>query len=221
MIPVIGIAGSSGSGKTTLVLKLIAELKERGYRVAAIKHTRHPVDVDRPGKDSQKFAQAGAEAVALATPDKVAVILPSPGQWSPEDIALRLFPEVDLVLVEGFGDAAIPRIGVMRKGLSKLPDRKGLIGLVTDLKTKSRVPVFSFEQVGAVADLVEDYIRRLGPKRDVRLDVNGRKIMIKPFIKDFFLKTIAAMVDSLHGTQGARRIQVLIDKPEGEEADKD
>ncbi len=220
MIPVIGIAGASGSGKTTLAVKLIEELKKRGYKVAAIKHTRHQVDVDRPGKDSAAYYEAGAAAVALASPDKVAVIMPADGQWSPEDIALRLFPEVDLVLVEGFGDAAIPKIGVARQGVSKLPDQKGLIGLVTDLKTESKVPVFSFDRVGAVADLLEDYIRRLGPKRDVRLDVNGKKIMIKPFIKDFFLKTIAAMVDSLHGTRAARRIQILIDKPAGA-AEKD
>ncbi|HUT51856.1 MAG TPA: molybdopterin-guanine dinucleotide biosynthesis protein B [bacterium] len=218
MIPIIGITGPSGSGKTALAVKLISELKQRGYKVAAIKHTRHQVDVDRPGKDSMMYYEAGAAAVSLASPDKVAVIMPSDEQWSPEDIALRLFPEVDLVLVEGFGDAAIPRIGVARKNVSaKLPDQKGLIGLVTDLPAKSKVPVFSFEQVPAIADLLEGYIKRLGPKRDVRLDVNGRKIMIKPFIKDFFLKTIAAMVDSLKGTQAARRIQILIDKPAGED----
>ena len=100
------------------------------------------------------------------------------------------------------------------------PDKKGLIGVVTDTKIKTERPVFGFEQVKQIADLIEVYIKRQGPKRNVRLFVNEKAIFIKPFIKDFFLKTISAMVDSLRGTQKAQRIQILIDKPQGEPEDK-
>jgi molybdopterin-guanine dinucleotide biosynthesis protein B len=217
MIPIIGVTGPSGSGKTTLILKLIQELKKRGHKVAAIKHTRHQVDVDQPGKDSRLMYEAGCAAVALASPDKLAVIMPADEQWSPEDIALRYFPEVDLVLVEGFGDAAIPRIALLRGEASgKTPVSKGLIALVTDRDAEIGAPVLNFEQVREIADLLEGYIEKLRPRRDVRLYVNEKKIMIKPFIKDFFLKTISAMVDSLRDTREARRIRILIDKPKGE-----
>ena len=217
MIPIIGLAGKSGSGKTTLACALLKELNRKGYKVAAIKHTRHHADVDQPGKDSALLFEAGAAAVALASLDKVAFYMSTPEQWSPQEIADKLFPEVDLVLVEGYGDAPIPKIAVVRQGVSQqLPDKKGLIAVVTDLKLDAGVPVFSFDQAAQIAVLLETYIQRQAPKRDVKLYVNEKKIMIKPFIKDFFLKTISAMVESLKGTQGAQRIQILIDKPGGE-----
>jgi len=217
MIPAIGIVGPSGTGKTTLIAKLIAELKGRGYVIAAIKHTRHLIDMDKPGKDSQIMHQAGANAVAVASSGRVTMYMDTDQPWQPDDIAARLFPEVDLVLVESFSEAAVPKIAVIRKEVSlEVPDKKGLIALVTDFEIETKLKCYSHEQVAEISDLIEDYIRRLGPKRDVRLYINGKKIFIKPFIKDFFLKTISAMVDSLKGTGNASRIEIVIDKPGGE-----
>ncbi len=218
MIPIIGVIGRSGSGKTTLTVKVIKELVGRGYKVGAIKHTRHEIDIDQPGKDSMLMKEAGAAAVAIASPDRVALHLPTDEEFSPEDVVARLFPEVDVALVEGFGDAPIPKIGIIRKGVSdELPTEKGLIGLVTDSAARREVPLFSFDQVPQIADLVESYILKKQNKREAFLFVNGKKIFLKPFIKDLFLKAIAAMVDCLKGTEGAGRIQVIIDKPGGVE----
>jgi len=217
MIPVIGLAANSGAGKTTLIGKLIEELSKRGYKVAAIKHSRHKVDLDREGKDTALMSDAGAVAVSLASRGKVAMYMEVDEEWPPEDIVAKLFPAVDLVLVEGFGKAAIPRLAIVRKGVAEeMPDAKGLIGVVTDMEIQTDLPAFSFDQVTEITDLVETYIKRKGHKRDVKLFVNEKRVFIKPFIKDFFLKTISAMVDSLKGTRGAQRIQILIDKPGGE-----
>jgi molybdopterin-guanine dinucleotide biosynthesis protein MobB len=217
MVPLIGLVGKSGSGKTTLMTALIRELKARGHKVAAIKHTRHEADIDRPGKDSALYREAGAAAVALASPDTIAMHMPAEGAWDPEEIAKKLFPRVDVVLVEGFGDAAIPRIAVMRKGVAEeAPNPRGLIAVAADYKPEVKVPVIPLDDVKAIAGLVETYIRRLSKKRDVALFVNERRIFIKPFIKDFFLKTIAAMVETLKDTGNADRIDILIDKPRGE-----
>jgi len=217
MIPILGIVGKSGSGKTTLMVKLIQELGRRGYRVAAIKHTRHRLDIDQPGKDSALMHAAGAEAVALVSPNQLAMYLDPQEEWTPEDLAARLFPEVDLVLVEGYGDAPMPRIAIVKKEVSQeLPDKKGLMAVVTDVEINIDLPCFAPDQVPQIADLLETYITRQGPKREVKLYVNEKKIFIKPFIKDFFLKTIWAMVDSLKGTQAARRIEIIIDQPGGE-----
>ena len=74
-IPILSIVGKSGSGKTTLLEKLIAELKRRGYRVATIKHHAHPgFEIDQPGKDTWRHAQAGSDHVVIAAPDKIASI---------------------------------------------------------------------------------------------------------------------------------------------------
>ena len=105
MIPIIGLASNSGAGKTTLIRKLIKELSNRGYKVAAIKHSRHKVDLDREGKDTALMSEAGAVAVSLASQGKISMYMSVEEEWSPEDIVAKLFPAVDLVLVEGFGKA--------------------------------------------------------------------------------------------------------------------
>ena len=67
MIPVISFIGRSGVGKTTYLEKLIAELKKRGYRVGVIKHDIHGFEMDRPGKDTWRHAQAGADVVWISS----------------------------------------------------------------------------------------------------------------------------------------------------------
>lgn len=216
MIPVIGVTGKSGAGKTEFLTIIIKELKSRGHKVAAVKHTMHQVDIDREGKDSYRMFQAGSEAVGLASLSQLAVYMETDEQWDPRDIAVKFFPRVDIVLVEGFKDAPLPRIGIARQGVTEqMPDRKGLIGLVTDMETDMDVPRFGFDDVSGIADLLEKYITRKSPQRDVSLFINGKKIIIKPFIKDLFLKTVSAMVDSLKGTQNAERIEIVIDEPKG------
>jgi len=73
VIPVVSIVGKSNSGKTTLLEKLIPELKRRGYRVATVKHDTHGFEIDRPGKDTWRLAQAGADAVVISSGDKLAL----------------------------------------------------------------------------------------------------------------------------------------------------
>ncbi len=212
MVPIIGVIGGSGAGKTELVVGLIKEIKQRGFKVAAIKHTVHDVKMDREGKDSERMSRAGADAVALAAPGGIAVHLGNPGQWTPEHIAAKLFPRTDLVLVEGFKEARTPKIAVVTDP-EEMPTAKGIIAIVSEHEIETPLPLLKPGQVSEMADLVQKYVERMTAKRDVKLFINGQSVFIKPFIKDFFLNTIAAMVASLKGTGAARRIQVLIDKP--------
>ena len=89
----------SGTGKTTYLEGLIAALKARGMRVAAVKHDAHRFDIDREGKDSWRFARAGAEVVAVADAEKCAVM-----EYRPLHLAelLARLHDVDIVLVEGW-----------------------------------------------------------------------------------------------------------------------
>lgn len=98
MMPVVVFAGKSDSGKTTLLEKLIAEIKNRGYRIGVIKHTAHGFDMDQPGKDSWRHQKAGADTVLLAAPDSLAMIKKQ-ASASLDDL-LAYFEGMDLVLVE-------------------------------------------------------------------------------------------------------------------------
>lgn len=216
MIPVIGFAGKSGSGKTTVVAAVVRELAARGLKVAVIKHTRHVASLDTPGKDTAVHFESGAYAVALSTGEQVGMYRRVAEPLAAEEVA-RFFPEADIVLVEGYHEAQIPRFWVMRKGVNEeMPEPHGLIGFVTDLDPATSLPVYRFGDIAKIADACHDYVKRLGPKRDVSLHVNGRRVMIKPFIKDFFLNTISAMVASLKDTEGAELIEIKVDRPDGE-----
>ena len=67
--PVIGFSAYSGTGKTTLMEQVIRLLTENGVRVAVIKHDVHGFEIDRPGKDSYRHAQAGAHTVVITSPE--------------------------------------------------------------------------------------------------------------------------------------------------------
>lgn len=98
---IVGIVGPSGSGKTTLIRRLIPELRKRRLTVAVVKHCPHGFDLEREGKDSWRFAEAGAQAVALVSRDRLAVAYRERHKQDWKAIADRFFPGVDIVIVEG------------------------------------------------------------------------------------------------------------------------
>jgi len=100
--PVFIFVGHSGSGKTTLVEKLIPELTRRGLRVATIKHAHHKVVLDKEGKDSWRYKQAGATLSMLVTADELQLVADAVDQREPAQLAQRFLGEADMVLAEGF-----------------------------------------------------------------------------------------------------------------------
>jgi molybdopterin-guanine dinucleotide biosynthesis protein B len=113
--PVIGFVAYSGTGKTTLIEKLIAELTQRSYNISAIKHTHHRFDVDRPGKDSYRHREAGAREILLVSDQRWVLMheLKETAEPSMQEQLSKLSP-CDLVIVEGFKTAAIPKIELWR-----------------------------------------------------------------------------------------------------------
>ena len=98
MIPVVAFAGWSGSGKTTLIEKLIAALTKRGLRVAALKHDGHRFELADAGKDSRRFADAGAVMTLLGSNEQTVLTERRPfSVWQavkPRHTALRrLLPQ--------------------------------------------------------------------------------------------------------------------------------
>ena len=111
-------AVDSGAGKTTLIEKLIVSLKNKGYRMGALKHSSHPVQMDWPGKDSFRSAAAGAGQVAVVSDETVAMFRTLGKPINSEQIP-ALFENVDIVLVEGFKSSQYPKIEVHRACMGK------------------------------------------------------------------------------------------------------
>ncbi len=100
-LPVVRVvADQRNVGKTWLARALIKELARRGYMVGAVKHSHHPVPLDKPGSDTALFAEAGAPLVVFAAADGVVTRRGTPLPLG--DAIEELIGRVDLAIVEGF-----------------------------------------------------------------------------------------------------------------------
>jgi len=156
VIPIISVVGKSGVGKTTFLEKLIAELKRRGYRVATVKHDVHGFEVDQPGKDSWRLAQAGSDSVVIASPRKLALIKRLDREMGLSEIA-AFVTDVDIILTEGYKRGDAPKIEVSRREgggeLLCIPDE--LVALVSDQPFDLDVPQFGLDDMAGIVDLLE------------------------------------------------------------------
>ncbi|MFO7766819.1 MAG: molybdopterin-guanine dinucleotide biosynthesis protein B [Pelovirga sp.] len=160
--PVVSIVAKSGTGKTTLLEKLIATMKKRGYRVAAIKHDAHSFSIDHEGKDSWRLTQAGADTTLITSPAKVAMV--KQNQHSEPVLSETIATycqDVDIVLTEGFKRSSMPKIEVHRRERStSLLCRgehhdPGLIAVASDEPLDLDVPMFDINDATGLCDLIE------------------------------------------------------------------
>jgi molybdopterin-guanine dinucleotide biosynthesis adapter protein len=155
-VPVVSLVGMSGVGKTTALEKIIRELKRREYKVGTVKHDSHGFDVDRPGKDTWRHAQAGSDAVVISGPRKLALIRQLESELPLDDI-VRLIDDVDLIITEGYKRGNKPKIEVTRleRGTELLCQADELIALMTDYPVDMQVPQYALDDAAGVVDLLE------------------------------------------------------------------
>ncbi len=173
-VPVVSIVGKSDSGKTTVIEGLIRALSARGWRVAAVKHHVHEFDIDVPGKDSWRFARAGAVTTMVSAPHKLAVLRSVKRERTLDEL-VEAAGDVDILLTEGFRIAGRARVEVSRAGRSTellcTPDE--LVALVTDGDHEvGDLPILPLEDSQGLADLVESRFLE-GRRAHVREAVDG------------------------------------------------
>ena len=155
---VIGLAGWSGAGKTTLLARLIPYLLAENLRVSVIKHAHHEFDVDMPGKDSWIHRQSGAAEVLISSTQRWALMHELRGAREPRlPELLATMSRVDLIVVEGFKREPLPKIEVHRAANGKptlFPDDSGIVGIATDTKLETHLPVAHLDDVKAIAAMI-------------------------------------------------------------------
>ncbi len=202
MLPIISVVGASNSGKTTFLERLLPELASRGYRVGVVKHDAHGFEMDREGKDTWRLQRAGAEVIAISSPNRFASIRRTEGEMSLEEIAARFFWTEDILITEGFKREHFPKIEVFRSALEPKPicgPGDNLIALVCDDAVDAGVPLFSTSDFRGVAEFIENRYLRDRKKRGILVQLDGKQLPMKDFVEDFVLGGIKGMLSSLRG----------------------
>ncbi len=157
MPPVVSLVGKANSGKTTLLEKLIPVLAARGLRVGTIKHHVHAFDMDRPGKDTWRHKQAGAQVVALSSPTGLGIVRDTDRDLPLEEVVRRYFDEVDLVITEGYKSGPAPKIEIFRAAVHSEPlssRDETWLAMVSDAPLACGLPVFGLDDAAGLADFL-------------------------------------------------------------------
>ena len=165
---IVAISGIKNSGKTTLICRLLEIFKEKGLRVAVLKHDGHDFEPDVPGTDTYRQLQAGAYGTAVFSKGKYMLVKQQP-QISEKEV-IEFFPEADLILLEGFKYSTYPKIEIVRKGNSaeSVSNPERLMAIATNLDAEERealsvqenVPFFDLDNAKSIAEFIlSDYFR--------------------------------------------------------------
>jgi molybdopterin-guanine dinucleotide biosynthesis protein MobB len=169
----ISIIGRKNAGKTTFLVALAAELVRRKYRVMTIKHGSHAADLDQRGKDTWRHWHEGkAERVLMEAPGERVLFERIKEESDPVSLARRYLSDADIVLVEGFKRAPLPKIEVYRKIAGPTPvfdaavhDPADWVAMLTDdTELRAPFPVFRFSDTAwlvTIANLAWDRAKTL------------------------------------------------------------
>ena len=158
-----GFAGWSGSGKTTLIEKLIPLFVKRGLRVSLIKHAHHSFDIDVPGKDSYRHRAAGATEVLVTSSRRWVLMHELRGEQEPSfEEQVKHFSVCDLLIVEGYKFAPIPKLEVWRAvtGESLLhPNDPHIVAVASDVKVDTRLPLLDLNAHEAIGAFILGHLK--------------------------------------------------------------
>ena len=212
MRSIISIVGKSSAGKTTLLEKLIVELKQRGYKVAIVKHSHHKDDIDTADKDTWRFTRAGSEISAINSLDHLAIYRRIENYFDPREISSFVLWDYDIILTEGFKGSDYPKIEVHRReqGKELLTDPKNLLAVVTDEPLDIDVPQFSRDDVAGIAGVIEKTIITRNGENDLELVINGAPTAISPSLKDLLTRTLVAMIPNPQGNGEVKSLHISL-----------
>ncbi len=214
MSSIVTFIGWHDSGKTTLASGVVAELKKSGYRVAVIKSSNDSgICFDSPGTDTYKHMHAGADGVLLVAPDQM-VLQTGKSNLSLRALAHRYFPDVDIVIGEGFkSERKTAKIEVCRNIDQHLRQEvHGVIAVATDLEAVAGDYVFRLDEAREIAAFLEKrFLLRKGQWREVTaLLVNGNKMPIKAYIQEALAGTVYGFVKTLKLNEDIEEIELRI-----------
>jgi len=180
---IIGIYGFSNTGKTKLITELISYFSKMNFKVASIKQSDKSYELDQKGKDTYKFAEYGSSAVGFLTKDHAFFIFKKEMKLINCIEYILSNNNYDLILVEGAKEPYIPKIRIGNKPLIKNT-------IYTYDKDINRVLSIINNKLDERCNYMQE---------NLELKVNGKKIPLSDFPKEFIKNTLIGMIKSLKG----------------------
>ena len=174
---IICVVGEKDSGKTEVACRLIRLLRERGYSVAALKHSASDADLEPSAKDSVRLFSSGASPAVFLSDSCCLLRLPPPAV---DDVLNALSVIADFVVVEGLKESDYPKI-VVGQGRYKN----------------------TLLRVDGVCKELEDLARKLKPQRRHSAAFTDKTtVHLNPFIRGLLSSILRAFFGRLRGVEG-------------------
>jgi len=199
---ILGVYGTSNSGKTTLIIDLVSWLTSKEFKVATVKKTNKPIQLDTPGKDTYLHGKAGASIAVFSSEIETTGIIQK--RISEIEIIdhLKKLDEYDVILIEGTNEKDVAKIRMD----SQCPLRDSTI--FTYNKDKQKVKEYLINEL---------HRRKKEMKYKTTLKVNGKKIGLSEFPGEFIQNTILGMISSLKGVKSVETLELSLDLIEKED----
>ncbi len=150
-LPVFGICGWSGSGKTTLLVQLLPKLRELGINIAVVKHDAHRLNVDHPGKDSDRLFKSYADVILHSQDETLSREHKSIDDKYSDFQLQSLANKYDLILVEGHKKTPIKKIWLSKKEEKSPPD---------DVSNITAVLPWSANRLDPALKIITEFIKK-------------------------------------------------------------
>jgi len=154
-LPIFGICGWSGSGKTSLIEQLLPTLLKRGLKIVVVKHDAHRLNVDHPGKDSDRLFKFGADVILHSQDELLSRTHKSIDDKYSVFQLQTLANQYDLILVEGHKKNPINKIWLSKEDEKSPPD---------DVSNIKAVLPWSANRVEPALKIIREFTKKQGLK---------------------------------------------------------
>jgi molybdopterin-guanine dinucleotide biosynthesis protein B len=228
---IVAVVGSSNSGKTTAVEALIKGLKKRGYTVASAKHIpQSEFTIDTEGKDTWRYAKAGASTVLSVAPKELTVIKKVDStEYSLEQIVAETPDEIDIIILEGFKglveqNASIPKlvtaktVNEITEALERYKNILAFISSIPNEKMETEIPcVDALKKPEKLVDLVNNKVevlveRKRKREEKITIQVDEKFVPLGDFVQGIIRNAVLAMISSLKGVKikGEEKVSIVV-----------
>jgi molybdopterin-guanine dinucleotide biosynthesis protein MobB len=233
---IIAVVGTSNSGKTTAIESIIEGLTKEGYLIATVKHIpEKEFTIDTQGKDTWRYAEAGANIVLSVAPKELAVIKKvDTRKYTLEKVVENISYEADIIIIEGFKtlireNMAIPKIVATKNDqeiLQAIGEYKNIlafVGPVPNRKLEPNIPCIDIiKDKNKLVNLVNEKIailveRKRNREKKITIQIEEKLLPLGDFVQNIIRNSVLAMVSSLKGVKinGDEKVSIIIKRFKG------